>query len=561
MRKVTLFTLSLLVLFSLVVSACGSPAATATSAPAETEEQQAPEATAEATEEPSAARIPIRIFAPQDPNRDMETNVFSNHLEEMFNVDFEWTTTTYDGNSAKELRQVTLASGDLPDVFMLIPWVDQFTQVELLKYGEEGVIVPLNDLIEQHAPNIQAALEKYPDFKSMTVAPDGTIWGLPQLIQCYHCSYANKMWINRKWLEALNLEMPKTTEEFKAMLEAFKTQDPNGNGVADEIPLSGAIMDYGTRPIPFLMNGFTYNDDRTYLILNDGKVDTVANKEGWKEGLAYIKSLYDAGLIDPGAFTNNADAYLALGDNADAQLLGAGAGMHPAIFVTTFTENPPYAWDYDPLPPLQGPNAQYATYIPNMVPGATFVITNQASPEAQEALIKIVDYMFTFEGHMHGIFGLEGENWRKPEPGDVAVNRSAEALYATIPDGPANNSWGPGAQYFDPIEIRDGWVQAEDIYTAAGYERRLQEATDLYAGKESPDLFPFWAVWPDPAVADEQALLKQNITDYINQNALAFVTGEKDLEADWDAYVQGLEDLNLARYLEINQAAYDTLKQ
>lgn len=122
-------------------------------------------------------------------------------------------------------------------------------------------------------------------------APDGNIYGLPQLVECYHCSYGNKMWVNTKWLKQLGLEVPKTTEEFQAMLEAFKTQDPNGNGLADEVPLSGSIEDYGVRPLSFLMNGFIYSDDCTYPILNDGKVDTVANKPEWKEGLAYIKGL------------------------------------------------------------------------------------------------------------------------------------------------------------------------------------------------------------------------------------------------------------------------------
>jgi hypothetical protein len=51
--------------------------------------------------------------------------------------------------------------------------------------------------------------------------------------------------------------------------------------------------------------------------------------------------------------------------------------------------------------------------------------------------------------------------------------------------------------------------------------------------------------------------LKQNITDYINTNTLAFITGGQNLETDWDAYVQGLNDLGLARYLEINQQQYD----
>ena len=123
------------------------------------------------------------------------------------------------------------------------------------------------------------------------------------------------------------------------------------------------------------------------------------------------------------------------------------------------------------------------------------------------------------------------------------------------------NSWGAGAQYFDDVAIRDAQVQSADIYTDAGYEHRLLLATDLYNGKESKDLFPFWQVWPDPASADEQALLKQNITDYINTNTLGFVTGSKSLDKDWDAYVKGLDGLGLARYLEINQKAYDGLKK
>ena len=180
----------------------------------------------------------------------------------MFNIEFEWQTTTMDGNSAKEQRQIGLASGDYPDLYMLIPWVDQFSQLDLLKYGKDGVVLPLNDLIKANAPNVQAALDNYPWFKSMATAPDGNIYGLPQLIECYHCSYANKMWVNTKWLKALNLEVPKTTDEYKAMLEAFKTKDPNGNGMADEVPLSGSTEDYGVRVIPYLMNGFIYDDDR-----------------------------------------------------------------------------------------------------------------------------------------------------------------------------------------------------------------------------------------------------------------------------------------------------------
>jgi putative aldouronate transport system substrate-binding protein len=551
MKKSLSVVIALLVITSMLLVSCTGAAPAA--APADGSQ-------AAAGSEGAGGPVKIRIFSPQDPSGDLTTNSFTQEAEEMFNIDFEWQVTPFDGNSAKEQRQISLASGDYPDLYMLIPWIDQFSQLDLLKYGEQGVLLPLNDLIEEHGPNIQAALDNYPDFRAMAVAPDGNIYGLPQLIECYHCSYANKMWVNTKWLEALGLETPTTTEEFKAMLEAFKNSDPNGNGNADEVALSGSIEDYGVRPITFLMNGFIYDDDRMHLILNDGKVDTVANKLEWKEGLAYIKSLYDAGLIDPGAFTQNASAYKQIGDNADAQILGAGAGMHPAIFVTT-GDDAPYGADYDAIPPLQGPNSAFSTFLSPSVAGATFVLTNRASPEAQVAAIKLVDYMFTQEGQLRAHFGEEGRDWRRPQEGDVANNEDVEPIFATIPlavgEEPHNSSWGAMAQYFQPKSFRDGWVQATDIYSSDGYERRLQEATNLYAGKESPDLFPFWRIWPDPATADAVAMQRQNITDYINQNALQFVTGSKSLDTDWDAYVAGLEQLDLAGYLATMQAAYD----
>ena len=50
---------------------------------------------------------------------------------------------------------------------------------------------------------------------------------------------------------------------------------------------------------------------------------------------------------------------------------------------------------------------------------------------------------------------------------------------------------------------------------------------------------------------------RQNITDYVNQNALQFVTGAKNLDTDWDAYVAGLDQLDLAGYLAAMQTAYD----
>ena len=86
----------------------------------------------------------------------------------------------------------------------------------------------------------------------------------------------------------------------------------------------------------------------------------------------------------------------------------------------------------------------------------------------------------------------------------------------------------------------------------------MLEATKLYDGKQPKEIFPHWAIWIDPSVADEAAMLQTNIKSYIDQGTLKFITGNKDLNKDWDEYVNGLDKLNLKRYLEIMQQSYDT---
>ncbi|BBI32657.1 extracellular solute-binding protein [Cohnella abietis] len=556
MKKRIVSLLALVLIASMVLAACSKNnndgGKSSSSAPSDS-------GSSAVSEQPSGP-VKIKMFAVQEPNIDLATNKFTKFAEEKFNIKFTFEAVPSDG--AKEKRQISLASGDYPDAYMLTAYVDQFSQADLLKYGKQGVLIPLNDLIKEYAPNIQAALDSNADLKAFSVAPDGNIYGLPAYTQCFHCSYPNKMWINTKWLDNLKLEMPKTTEDFKKVLEAFKNGDPNQNGAKDEVPLSGSTEDFGVRVVPFLMNAFVYDDDRNHLLLQDGKVGSAATTEAWKQGLTYIKSLYDEGLIDPGAFTQNAEAFKKIGENGDAQILGAGAGMHPAIFVNIDVGNK-NSKDYNPVTPLIGPSGQsLATHDGGGVsPGAKFALTNKASKEAQISMIRLVDYMFTTEGQTNAASGLEGIDWRKPKDGEVALGEGVTPQVATIPavegEAPRNAGWSGMGHFYMPKEYRDSFVQGTDIYESANYERRLYQATLLYQGHEPKELFPLWAIWLDPADVDEASILQTNIRTFIDENALQFITGHKKLDKDWDGYIKGLSDLKLGRYLEILQKAYD----
>ena len=176
----------------------------------------------------------------------------------------------------------------------------------------------------------------------------------------------------------------------------------------------------------------------------------------------------------------------------------------------------------------------------------------------------MLDYIFTDEGQINGTEGVEGVDWAKPESGDVALNPKADPLYKVLEQTEAEEEtrdsrrWIALAQYNNTREYRDRLVQPMEIYEPAGFERRLLEATNLYAGKEDEaQVYPFWGVWIDPAEASEVATLKTNIENYVTQNSLAFITGSKNIDTEWDAYVGGFEGLGLPRYLQIQQAAYD----
>src|SRR5690606_14901894 len=275
----------------------------------------------------------ITIFGSQGGQMDLNTNSFTLLLEEKFDLDIEFQTTGYDSAPATEARQVSLAGGDLPEAYMLVPWASQFTQAELLRYGDQGLILPLNDLIAEHAPAIADALEAEPDFATLATAPDGTIWGLPQWNDCYHCSYPYKFWINTEWLDTLGLEMPTTPEEFYDVMTAFKNDDPNGNGVADEIPITGSAQ---WSIVPFIMNAFIppasnpgagANSQPVSLGLDGDTVQMQTMQDGWREGLRFLHRMWEDGLIDQAAFSQGGDTMQATGNNAEAVIVGGFTAM------------------------------------------------------------------------------------------------------------------------------------------------------------------------------------------------------------------------------------------
>ena len=98
--------------------------------------------------------------------------------------------------------------------------------------------------------------------------------------------------------------------------------------------------------------------------------------------------------------------------------------------------------------------------------------------------------------------------------------------------------------------------------TPEGYERRLFEATKLYEGHESAEVFPYWEVAVTGETATELATLQTNVENFVTQAGAEFVTGVRDIESDddWNEFQQHLTDLGAERYVEIYQEAWDAAR-
>lgn len=505
-------------------------------------------------------KITLKVLAPSYPHiKDIATNQHTKWLEEKTGIHLEWQMVPAD--SLKEKLNVLLATGDYPDIL----YGCGLNSDQQSKFGvTEKIIIPLNDLIEENAVAFKEVMKQHDGLKGTITETDGNIYALPTWNDCFHCNYAQKLWINQDWLNKLGLKMPETTDEFYEVLKAFKTRDPNGNGKQDEIPLTGSIDGWFANPDSFIMNAFILDPSRyekvKTILIDDSKVDTIANKEEYREGLRYLNKLYKEGLIGVNSFTQKSDQVKQLIANADANLVGAFTDGVSVDCVEIANKERYKA--YTPLAPLTGPKGvkQSTFFKYNAIGEGQFAITKAC--KYPEAAIRMADLLYTTEGALNHRYGAEGVGWEKAAEGTVGINGKPALYHSLLPYSvePQDNSYlFLGIEYL-PEEIRLGDVTNPNVdpYSPEGLEKMLYDETskkyEPYASKNA-------SVMPPIKLLTEENEALSTITveleKAISETEIRFIIGDLDLDKDWDSYVKNLDKIGLKKYLDTYQKAYD----
>lgn len=448
-------------------------------------------------------------------------------LEKITGVQVDYTTVTADKLS------LLFASDDLPDMI--------FTNWDVLggtyKYAYDGQLIPLDKYVEKNSPNFINVLKKDETVYNNLKDADGKIYYFPFIRPIEELRVFEGFQIRRDWLDKLGLSVPKTVDEMYDVLKAFKEQDPNGNGKADEIPF---ISDAKTSGITQAMNW--WGIDSFYV--ENGEV-----KCGWltKEYKDYITTLakwYKEGLIDPDYLVCDTTQFRSKAVNElSGMWYGRVAGVLGVLETAMKNVNPEFSIVGVPWLSQNGKTgyAMPQKYIENVL-GIGIAITSQCKDPDLAA--KWCDYAYGEDGNHLFNFGIEGKSYTMEDgiptytkeitqnPNGLSISE-ALASYAI----PGNYAFEQSPYYFDQF-MSNSQKDAIDTWKKGNTSRILPS---LRFNNEE---------------IENATNRKNEISTFVSEMTSKYIVGKEDMDS-YDKFVEEIKNMGIEDVLKSLQSAYD----
>ena len=487
-----------------------------------------------------------------DPNK---RTIFK-RLEEETNVHIDWKTIQSDQWGDKISLEMSNAN-TLPDFIFSAGFGD----TDLLKYAGQGALLNVEDLIDTYMPNLQKVFEQAPEYRTMCEDEEGHIWALPWIEQLGYEKTAiqtigDMPFINKAWLDFLKLDIPGTVDEFEAVLKAFKD---NADALKKEFGIDGSvipmscILNDGDQDPYILINGFGegYGDPdrgKHIAVTDDGEVVCVAQSEGFKKGTEWLHKLYDEGLIDPEAFTQEWSTYVAKGKSGR---YGVCFSWDVANIAQVSMDDLIAGKGWVPLPALQADTKNITPQTSSFTSGfdrGRCVITSKCSNPALCAtwLDKMYDPLQSPQNNW-GTYGEDDDF----DIFEMSTNDAGEPMLQHAPLGDASPVEVREAEAVGgPLAILDSYY---DVYVTCpdDAQYRLDWIKDVF----TPDMNGKYCYPNVFMTADDTKQVSNLLADIqkcINTFKSDSVMNGFD-DAAWDKFQEDLKAYGIDEFLEIHQ--------
>lgn len=478
--------------------------------------------------------------------RDVNEMEWLRIMEEESGVEIEWQQISADWDQKKS---VMFAGGDIPDMLFKATGTDDFVQYN-------GLFADFAPYIDGgQMPNVAKMFEDQPQVRKLCMNEAGEIYGLPNYRSLWPRTNRG-FYINKVWLDNLNLPVPTTMDELEEVMIAFKEGDPNGNGDnTDEIP-----MDFeGFPAFIFACFGAPLMNESGGYFVEDGQVKNYRVDERYKVFVQWLQKLFSQGLINEEVLTQDYSKYqsIARGDGTTAKVgvtvgweTGDRFGMELADQYIALPALKPHA-DSDE-------NEVYWLYNFDGDAVSSSTVSMSAACKDKEAAVRFIDSFYEEKNSVQVLFGGMNDI-------DKCTKDNGDGTYEVLP--PSEDGFDPGtwkwmnafadwSPFYFPDDMKDRLKMGTDMQKVLEERKALDPTLDRM--EQTCESYPATYITYSADDRNTMAMNQANINNIVDQTyALWLTDSTRDIEAEWDDYVKSVYDAGLTQNLEIRQAAYE----
>ncbi len=449
-----------------------------------------------------------------------EENRFTDIIKRLLNVDISFNWVTGQSQYEQKLR-LDMAANELPDIFFVTAMND------LAELAEEGLIWEMDDLIEQYGSDDLKKVKESQEYAYQKAMIDGKLYGIPATMSA--TDNVRYLYIREDWLKNLGLEYPKTLDELAKVIEAFATQDPDGNGVDDTYGMSG-VSDY-SYCFGAIFQGFGAHPKQIYEV-EKGKNVYGGTTEEAKKALAYLTDLYQKGYIQADFSTQNATQWREVIAQGKVGIVMGNHAMSTYITDALHELDPSVNWVVDVAPTENG--EMNKILLAPTVNG--FVVVNK-NFEHPEIAVKMADIVISaiFNNSAGGWWYYENNASYSLSPINVFMTSMTNLeTYLELMDAfEKNDPTGLSAKGQAYWEIMNG----EEGLSKWSYDSMFGEDSTMATLNKYYESGNYYWVTFNGQYNDLMNKNFSSIGSTMNQIFLSIITGQQDLESGWSQWI------------------------
>ncbi len=459
--------LGLFLVFTLLLSGCGSKTEDVTGGEVteSTTEVKTTEAVVVEEETAKPEKITIMVdgtLVTQENGRD----AFETKWEELTGIELEIIQPDHDAYS--DVIGQTFASGEWPDVILL-------NSAFYTGYAQEGALWDMTEAYNNSELKSSGRITDEALIDGLKI--DDKLFGIAPSRGNGCITY-----VKQAWLDNVGISAPTTYAEYNDMLEKFTTGDPDGNGVngdtygVSSAGLIGAEIPYINYSPEFYQDAFP-----SFYLDGSGKWVDGFNEPAMIGALERLRDAYQAGYIDKESLTNGTSDVRNKFYEDKFGVFTYWAGTWATNLKTNLEAN-----ELDGELVALKPIAEVGTYLERQAP--SWAITAKA--ENPEGIFKYFFETMLDGGEVQKLFtyGVEGVHWS---------TKAEELLGKTYAEGEFHmleNLEKPGTQYtknhIDPLMSISKFTAFEDPGLVTVAPEAAFSATEFAANSKLATLVP-----------------------------------------------------------------------